>query len=211
VTATFPEQHSGFFGIGVPSGHALAETFFGRRGLFVVSPVLLLAVAGLVALGRRRFRAEAAAAGAVTLAFAVLAAGYFDPYGGLSPGPRYFAPALLFLALGLPEAFRRWPRGGPAPPVHGRSWRVPELKNRNVSTQIFLVPNVPRKLGFWEHRGTIHRDYTFVEEAARLQGGPVFVDEATVRVRPIRNPVQRVVRARALPGGSRNSAPGAPR
>lgn len=110
VTATFPEQRSGFFGIGVPSGHALVRTFFGHSGLFVVSPVLLLAVAGLVALGRRGFRAEAVAAGAVALAFAVLAAGYFDPYGGLSPGPRYFAPALLFLALGLPEAFRRWPR-----------------------------------------------------------------------------------------------------
>ena len=78
-----------------------------------------------------------------------------------------------------------------------KRWRVPELKNRNVSTQIFLVPNVPGKLGFWEHRGTIHGDYTFIEETARLQGEPVFVDEVTVRVRPIRNPVRRLyVRAR---------------
>ena len=78
-----------------------------------------------------------------------------------------------------------------------KRWRVPELRNRNVSTQIFLVPNVPGKLGFWEHRGTIHGDYVFIEETARLQGEPVFVDEVTVRVRPIRNPVQRLyVRAR---------------
>ena len=108
-SATFQQQHSGFFGLSVPSLHSLAHTLFGKRGLFVVSPVLLLAVVGLVLLWRRGLRAEAATAGAIVVAFVVLAAGYFDPYGGLSPGPRYFAPALLFLALGLPEAYRRWP------------------------------------------------------------------------------------------------------
>jgi hypothetical protein len=78
-----------------------------------------------------------------------------------------------------------------------KRWRVPELRNRNVSTQIFLVPNVPGKLGVWEHRGTVHGDYVFIEETARLQGEPVFVDEVTVRVRPIRNPLRRLyVRAR---------------
>jgi glycosyltransferase involved in cell wall biosynthesis len=78
-----------------------------------------------------------------------------------------------------------------------KRWRVPELRNRNVSTQNFLVPNVPGKLGVWEHRGTIHGDYTFIEETARLQGEPIFVDEVTVRVRPIRNPLRRLyVRAR---------------
>ena len=78
-----------------------------------------------------------------------------------------------------------------------KRWRVPELKNRNVSTQIFLVPNVPGKLGVWEHRGTVHGDYTFIEETARLQGDPIFVDEVTVRVRPIRSPLKRAfVRAR---------------
>jgi hypothetical protein len=109
VTATFPQQHSGFFGLSVPSVGALAHTLFGKRGLFLVSPVLLLAVLGLVLLWRRGFRAEAATAAAVVVAFVVLAAGYFDPYGGLSPGPRYFAPALLFLAPGLAESYRRLP------------------------------------------------------------------------------------------------------
>src|SRR5919197_4633357 len=109
VSATFQQQHTGFFGLSVPSLHSLVHTLFGKRGLFVVSPVLLLAVVGLVLLWRRGLRAEAATAGAIVVAFVVLAAGYFDPYGGLSPGPRYFGPALLFLALGLPEAYRRWP------------------------------------------------------------------------------------------------------
>ena len=108
-SATFQQQHTGFFGLSVPSLHSLVHTLFGKRGLFVVSPVLLLAVVGLVLLWRRGLRAEAATAGAIVVAFVVLAAGYFDPYGGLSPGPRYFAPALLFLALGLPEVYRRWP------------------------------------------------------------------------------------------------------
>jgi hypothetical protein len=108
-SATFQQQHTGFFGLSVPSLHALVHTLFGKRGLFVVSPVLVLAAVGLVLLWRRGLRAEAAAAGAVVVAFAVFAAGYFDPYGGLSPGPRYFEPALPFLALGLPEAYRRWP------------------------------------------------------------------------------------------------------
>ena len=37
-------------------------------------------------------------------------AGYFLPYGGASPGPRFLVAALPFLALGLGPAFRRWPR-----------------------------------------------------------------------------------------------------
>ena len=81
--------------------------------------------------------------------------------------------------------------------VGPKRWKVPELKNRNVSTQTFLVPNVPGKLGVWEHRGTVHGDFIFIEETARLQGEPVFVDEVTVRVRPIRNPLKvLVIRAR---------------
>jgi glycosyltransferase involved in cell wall biosynthesis len=81
--------------------------------------------------------------------------------------------------------------------VGPKRWQVPELRNRNVSTQAFLVPNVPGKLGVWEHRGTVHGDYTFIEETARLQGNPVFVDEVTVRVRPIRNPIKVLyIRAR---------------
>jgi len=81
--------------------------------------------------------------------------------------------------------------------VGPKRWQVPELRNRNVSTQIFCVPNVPGKLGVWEHRGTVHGDYTFIEETARLQGEPVFVDEVTVRVRPVRNPLKVLyIRAR---------------
>jgi hypothetical protein len=35
-------------------------------------------------------------------------AGYFLPYGGGSPGPRFFVPALPFLLMGLPAALERF-------------------------------------------------------------------------------------------------------
>jgi hypothetical protein len=45
---------------------------------------------------------------AVTVAFTIAECGYFIPYGGNSPGPRFLAPALPFLALGLGPALARW-------------------------------------------------------------------------------------------------------
>ena len=104
-------QHHGFFGIGVPSAHGLREVLVGNRGLVVFSPVLLAAAVGLWLLWRRGDRAEAAVAGAVSVLFVLLAAGYFLPYGGGSPGPRFAGPALPFLALGLALALARftWP------------------------------------------------------------------------------------------------------
>lgn len=104
-----PEQQHNLFGVGAPTLHGLREVLVGHRGLIVFSPVLILAAAGLVLLWRRGLRAEAAVCGFVSVAFVLLDAGYFDPLGGLSPGPRFVAPALPFLVLGLTEAFARWP------------------------------------------------------------------------------------------------------
>jgi hypothetical protein len=100
------QQSSGFFGIHLPYLHAIREVFVGRGGLLVISPVVVAALAGLVLLARR-YRPEALVCFAVVVAFVILEAGYFDPYGGLSPGPRFFVPALPFLALGLGPAFAR--------------------------------------------------------------------------------------------------------
>ena len=44
----------------------------------------------------------------IGLVLILLTSGYYDPVGGLSPGARFFTPALPFLAVGLPCAFRRW-------------------------------------------------------------------------------------------------------
>jgi hypothetical protein len=105
-----PQQQQNLFGVGRPTLHGLRVVLVGHRGLIVFSPVLILAAAGLVLLWRRGLRAEAALCGFVSAAFVLLDAGYFDPLGGLSPGPRFVAPALPFLALGLCEAYARWPR-----------------------------------------------------------------------------------------------------
>jgi hypothetical protein len=106
----FGQQHEHFYGIGFAHPRAIATVLFGHRGLFVYSPVLVLAAAGLVLLWRRGLRAEATVCGAIPTLFILLDAGNWDALGGLSPGPRYVAPALPFLTLGLPEAFHRWPR-----------------------------------------------------------------------------------------------------
>jgi len=108
--ATFTEQRRGFFGLGAPSLHGLWDTLFAGKGLVTSSPVVLVAGAGLYLLWRRGRRAEAALCAAATLSFIVYNAGYFTPYGGTSPGPRFLVPALPFLALGLGHAYRRWPR-----------------------------------------------------------------------------------------------------
>jgi hypothetical protein len=112
VSAQFAtRQREDLFGIGWPHWHSLwAIPFDPTRGLVVTSPVLVLALAGLVLLWREGRRAEAATCLTVTAALFLMDAGYFEPFGGVSPGPRFFTPALPFLAFGLPLAFAAWPR-----------------------------------------------------------------------------------------------------
>lgn len=102
------QQHHGLFGIGVPTLHGLREALVGNRGLLVFSPVVLAAAVGLWLMWRRGHRAEALLAGTVSVLFVLLDAGYFLPYGGGTPGPRFLAPALPFLVLGLPFAVERF-------------------------------------------------------------------------------------------------------
>jgi hypothetical protein len=103
------QQQSGFFGIGLPRAHAVWEVLGGSSGLLLVSPVLAAAAYGLVLLWRTR-PAEAAVCAVVTGFFLLLEFGYYTPYGGTELGPRFFTPALPFLAVGLGPAFARRPR-----------------------------------------------------------------------------------------------------
>jgi hypothetical protein len=103
-------QHHGFFGIGVPTLGGVKDVLVGSRGLLYFSPVLIAAAFGLWLLWRRGVRAEALLAAVMVVLFLLLDAGYFLVYGGGSPGPRFFGPALPFLALGLPFVLARWPR-----------------------------------------------------------------------------------------------------
>jgi uncharacterized repeat protein (TIGR01451 family) len=83
--------------------------FAGNGGLLVVSPVLAAALWGLVLLARERPR-DVLLCGVVAVAYVLVNAGYFLPYGGVSPGPRFLVPALPFLAVGLAPAFAWRPR-----------------------------------------------------------------------------------------------------
>jgi hypothetical protein len=103
------QQSKGLFGIGVPDPVEFGRVLGSWDGLLVQSPVLVLGGVGLALLWREGVRAEAAVCGTIVVLFLALNAGYYDPIGGLAPGPRFFIPALPFLAVGLPCAFRRWP------------------------------------------------------------------------------------------------------
>jgi hypothetical protein len=102
-------QAGGVFGVGRPTLFQSYEVFSGSRGLLVTSPVVVAAAWGLVLLWRR-YTPEALVCAAVCAVFLILNCGYFLPYGGISPGPRFFVPALPFLAAGLGPAFAWRPR-----------------------------------------------------------------------------------------------------
>jgi len=99
----------GFFGISVPSPGAALDLLLSGRGLLVLTPIVAMAAAGVAAMRRGPHRAEANVIIAVAVAYLLYNAGYWLPFGGGTPGPRFLIPMLPFLGLGLAVAWRRWP------------------------------------------------------------------------------------------------------
>jgi hypothetical protein len=98
----------GFFGITVPRFDSAFDLLFAGRGLIAMTPIIVMAVVG-VFLMRRRHRAEANTILAVAAVYFIYNSGYWLPYGGGTPGPRFLIPALPFVALGLAYAYKRLP------------------------------------------------------------------------------------------------------
>jgi hypothetical protein len=99
----------GFFGIAMPKIENTFDLLFSAKGLFVLSPVLVLAAVGLLLMWRAGKRGEAGVIGAIFLAYVVYNSGYWLPFGGGSPGPRFLVPVIPFLGLALAPAFKRLP------------------------------------------------------------------------------------------------------
>ncbi|NVB39459.1 hypothetical protein G6O69_16575 [Pseudenhygromyxa sp. WMMC2535] len=116
----FAEGMAVAYGIGRPDPAVAVQLLFGSyRGLFYLSPVLLLAAWGL-ATRKRAADADSDPLASLRGGDLVLAAGIFAWYlglnsayymwdGGASLGPRHMVPALPFLALGLAVAWDRLP------------------------------------------------------------------------------------------------------
>jgi hypothetical protein len=104
------QHHTGFMSLTLPHWKAIWGITFGRfRGLFVLSPLLLLALPGFVLWWRS---GESRSAFWVALA-GVLALFLFNSasimwWGGFGIGPRYLLPALPFMTLPLVFVLREW-------------------------------------------------------------------------------------------------------
>jgi hypothetical protein len=87
--------------MGTPRIEVIGEILFGRfRGLFFVSPILLLSMAGAWVMWRRRIlRRDLVAAGVVFVVLVLLNGGFNGWHGGSGIGPRYILPVVPFLAI----------------------------------------------------------------------------------------------------------------
>ena len=100
----------GFMGIAAPTWEALyGITISPYRGLFFLSPVLLLSLPGLLFMWRLPGERRTAALLAATIAgFFLYNASYVYWWGGTAIGPRYLVPVVPFMFLPLACAFTAW-------------------------------------------------------------------------------------------------------
>jgi glycosyltransferase involved in cell wall biosynthesis len=72
-------------------------------------------------------------------------------------------------------------------------WEEPVLRERNISSQMLLVPNVPARLGRWDNPDYPRMaDYRFVADTVAALGDPVFRTEIVAHIRSDARPFVRV-------------------
>jgi hypothetical protein len=104
------QHHTGFMSLTRPRWEVMwGITFSAFRGLFVLSPLLLLAVPGFVLWYRRGgHRPEFWVALVSVLAMFLFNSSSIMWWGGFAVGPRYLLPMLPFMALPMVFVFREW-------------------------------------------------------------------------------------------------------
>lgn len=102
-SATFADFHNrGLFGIRIPDPGLTLQVLVGERGLWTLTPVVLVGVLGLIMLARSRRTREPGVFGLIVFAaFVAVQGGWFSVTAGASPGPRYVVAGLPFVAVGV--------------------------------------------------------------------------------------------------------------
>jgi hypothetical protein len=109
----FPDMTtSNWMGFQLPNLSLTPALLFGEyRGLLFWSPILLMAVPGMLELYRQDRPAAIMIAAAFVLTFLQVAA-FYNWFGGNSFGPRYLSPALPFLGVAAAYGIKRFPEMG---------------------------------------------------------------------------------------------------
>jgi hypothetical protein len=104
------QHHTGFMSLTLPRWEAMWGITFGLfRGLFVLSPLLLLALPGFALWWRSgEYRLELWSALTSVVAMFLFNSSSIMWWGGFAIGPRYLLPMLPFMALAMIFVFRDW-------------------------------------------------------------------------------------------------------
>lgn len=67
----------------------------------------------------------------------------------------------------------------------GLQWRRPAIEPGEVSSQQYVVPNVPGKVGSWLTNDRYESDLDFISETVALQGDPVWNRRVITTIEPL--------------------------
>lgn len=148
-SGSFSGHHAkGLFGIQLPDPGLTLQVLLGERGLFVMTPICLAGVIGLVMLLQEaRTRRVALMSLAIVTAFILVQGGWSSVTAGASPGPRYVVPALGFLAIGVA---RFWQWSWPSAVLFSVIGAIP--MGMAIMTNPLAQPTEPWATYFWFNR-----------------------------------------------------------